>query len=123
MMNRKHKRFEQLFHFLVLVSAIAGCISVSAFASLLGVSIGITSSAIGLKTCAIDEGIKKYESIIHKKKKKRDKIVFIAKYKLNSIESLISEALINTDISHDEFVSKNNLPKEYDDMKEEIKNV
>ena len=90
---------------------------------MLGIPIGITGSAIGLKICAIDAGIKKYEWIIQKKKKKRDKIVFIAKYKLNSIEALISEALINTDISHDEFVSKKNLPKEYDDMKEETKNL
>ena len=47
--------------------------------------------------------MKKYESII-KKKKKRDKIVLSAKFKLNSIEVLISKALIDYNNSHDEFV-------------------
>ena len=60
-----------------------GCISISAFASLIGISIGITSSAIGLKLLAITAGIKKYKSIIKKKKKKHDKIVLLAKSKLN----------------------------------------
>ena len=56
--------------FPILASTITGCISVSAFASLIGIPIGITSSAIGLKVCAITAGIKKYKSIIKKKKKK-----------------------------------------------------
>ena len=45
-----------------------------------------------------------------------------AKSKLNSIEFLISKALINSNISHDEFVLINNLLKELYDTKEEIKN-
>ena len=54
-----------------------------------GIPIGITSSAIRLKLCAIVTGIKNYKSIIKKKKKKHDKIVLSAKSKLNSIESYI----------------------------------
>ena len=45
------------------------------------------------------------------------------KSKLNSLEFLISKVLINSNISHDEFVLINNVLKEYDDMKEEIKNL
>ena len=106
----------------IAIFTITGCVSISAFASLVGIPIGITSSAIGLKICAITAGIKKYKSIIKKKKKKHDKIVLLAKSKLNSIEVLISKTLIDSNISHDEFVLINNLLKEYDDMKEEIKN-
>ena len=80
-----------------------------AFASLVGISIGITSSAIELNICAITAGIKKYKAII--KKKKHDKIVLLAKSKLNSIEVLISKALIDSVISHDEFVLINNVLK------------
>ena len=58
-----------------------------------------------------------------KKKKKHDKIVLLAKTKLNSIEVLISKALIDSNSNHDEFVLINNVSKEYDDMKEEIKNL
>ena len=49
---------------LILASAITGCISIFAFASLLRVPKGITSSAMRLKSCAIAAGIKKYKSII-----------------------------------------------------------
>ena len=47
----------------------------------------------------------------------------LAKYKLNSTEVLISKALIDSNISHDEFVLINNVLKEYDDMKEKIENL
>ena len=56
-------------HFLTMASTITGCISISVFTSLIGIPIGITSSAIGLKICAITTGIKKYKSLIKKKKK------------------------------------------------------
>ena len=69
------------------------CISISAIASLLSFLIGIMSSAIGLKICAITAGIKKYKSIIKKKKKKHDEIVLLTKSKLNTIKVLIFKAL------------------------------
>ena len=47
----------------------------------------------------------------------------LAKSKLNRIEALISKALIDLNISHDEFVLINNVLKEYNKMKEEIKNL
>ena len=71
----------------------------------------------------ITAGIKKYKSIIKKKKKKHDKIVLLGKDKLNTIEILISKALINSYVSHDEFVSVNHLLREHYEMKEEIKNL
>ena len=46
-----------------------------------------------------------------------------AKTKLNSIEVLICKALIDLNISHDEFILVNNVLKEYDDMKKETKNL
>ena len=49
-------------------------------------------------------------------------MVLLAKSKLNSIEVLICNALIDSVISHDEPVLINNVLKEYDEMKEEIKN-
>ena len=42
--------------------------------------------------------------------------------KLNTMEVLISKSLIDTCISHDEFVSANNILRKYNEMKEEIKN-
>ena len=60
---RSIKRFcatlNYIEHFLILDFAVTGCISVSAFASLLGIPIGIMSSARGLKICTVTAGIKK----------------------------------------------------------------
>ena len=128
-MSRKHKKIcitlNYIKHFLILASTITGCISISTFVSLIGIPIGITNSAIGLKICAITAGVKKYKSIIEKKekKKKHDKIVFLAKSKLNKIEVLSSKALINSVTSHDEFVLINSVQKKCNDIKEEIKNL
>ena len=72
----------------------------SAFAYLIGIPIGITSSAIRFKISAITAGIEKYKSVIKKKKKKHDKIVSLAKSKLNRIEVLIFKRLIDLNISH-----------------------
>ena len=55
-------------YILILVSRLTGCVSISAFASLVGISEGITSSAIRLEICVITAGIKKYQSIIKKNK-------------------------------------------------------
>ena len=83
-----------------MASTVTGSVSVSAFAALVGISIGITSSAVGIKICAKTAGIKRYKSIIKKKKKKHDKIVLLAKTNLNSIVV-------------------NNVLREYYDMEEE----
>ena len=56
------------------------------------------------------------------KKNKHDKIKLLGKDKLNIINVLISKTLIDSNISHDEFVSVKNALKEYNEMKKEIKN-
>ena len=125
-MSEKHKKncrdLHYFEHFYVFVSAVSGCVSISAFASLVGVPVGITSSTVGLKICATTAGIKKYKSVIQKKMKKHDKIVLLGKAKLDTVKVLISKALIHAYISHDEFVSVNNVLREYNEMKKEIKN-
>ena len=65
LMNRKNKKvcasLNHIEHFLILASTITGCILMSAFGSLIGIPIRITSSAIGLKICAIAAGMHKKE--------------------------------------------------------------
>ena len=77
MMSKKHKKvcrvLNYIEHFLILISAITGCVSISALTSLVDITIGITRSAIRLKICAITAGIKKYKSKIKKKKKSKIK--------------------------------------------------
>ena len=84
-MRRKHKKvcttLNYVKHILIIASTITECISISVFPSLLVMPIGITSSAIGWRICVVPAGIKKYKSIIKKKKRKRAKLVLIAKSK------------------------------------------
>ena len=126
-MSKSHQKvcttLNYIEYFLILGSTITECFSISDFASLLSIPIGITSSAIWFKICVITAGIKKHKPIIKKMKKRHDKIVFLAKSKFNTIEALISKALIDSVISHAEFVLINNVLKEYNEMKEEIKNL
>ena len=71
-MGRKHKKvcttLNYVEHLFLLLQLLDRCISFSTFASLLGIPIAITISAMGLKICAIAAGIKKYKSIINKNK-------------------------------------------------------
>ena len=106
LISKNHKKacttLNYIEHFLILVSITTGCVSISSFASLIGIPIGITSSV---------------------EKKMHNEIILIAKCKLNSIEVLIPKTFINSVVSHDEFVIINNVVKEYAKMKEKIKNL
>ena len=128
-MSKKHKKvcrvelqLNYIEHLLILISTVTGRVFISTFATLVGIPIEIMSSAVRLIICVITAGIKKSKSIIQKKKKKYDKIVLLAKSKLHSIEVLISQTIIDSSISHDEFVLINDVLREFYDVKEEIKN-
>ena len=88
-MSKTHKKVSTTLtyidHFLILASTITGCVSISAFLSLVDILVEITSSAIGLNIWAIIAGIEKFKLIIKKKKKKHDKMIILAKSKLNRV--------------------------------------
>ena len=75
LMCKKHKKacgiLNYIDHSHIVISTNTGCVSISALASLVGIPIGITSSAIGLKISLIAARIKKHKSI-NKKNKKKD---------------------------------------------------
>ena len=103
-MYRALNYFENFF---VFVSAVNSFVSISPFVSLVGgVPAGTTSSAVGLKICVLTTEIKKHKSIIKKKKKRLNKIVLLAKSKLDTIEFLISKTSIDSYINHKEFSHK-----------------
>ena len=118
-MGRKDTKFcailNYIEHFLILASTITGCISISAFGSLLGISIEIMSSAvlILLRICVIAAIVKKYKSIIKNR--------IVSKIYIKKIQVLISKDIIDSNISHDELVLINNVRKDYDHKKEEMK--
>ena len=67
--------------------------------------------------------IKKLLSITRNEKKKHDKILMLAKSKLDSIETLVSQALIDMEISHEEFNAIIREKQKYERMKENVTNV
>ena len=84
-MFKKHKKslhgfkLQRILIYLFQFFKVIGCVSISAFASLVGIPISIVSSVAGLKTCVITAGIKKYKTITMKKRKKHNKRVLLAK--------------------------------------------
>ena len=62
-------------------------------------------------------------SLRRNKKKKQDKIFVLAKSKLNSIETLVSQALIDMEISHEEFITILKEKDKYEKMKENLWNI
>ena len=78
LISDKHKKvcktLNYIDHFLILAFVVTECISKSVFASLLGITVRIRTSAIGFKIFTITTGIRKYKSMINKKKTKHDKI-------------------------------------------------
>ena len=87
--QKTYKYLNYVEDLLILSSTVTGCVSISASASLLSVSVGIKSSAVGTKVRAITAGIKHYKSIMNKIKKKHGKIVLLGTAKLNTIEDTI----------------------------------
>ena len=82
-MCEKHKSYSYFEKFLIFVSTVSGSVSVSPFASLVGVPFGTANFVVEITRCVITAGIKKYESVTKKKKKKLDKIVLLAKIMKN----------------------------------------
>ena len=66
--------------------------------------------------------VKKLLSITRNKKKKHDKILMLTKSKLNSIETVISQALIDIERSYEEFIAIFNEKDKYEKMKENLRN-
>ena len=123
-----NKRFSKYIAFcdysdklLVVLSVTSGSISIASFTTIIGVPVGIASASLGL-TFSLCTGLaKKLLKATRNKKKKHNKIVMLARSKLNSIESKRSEALINNQISHEDFITIINEEKNYRELKESIR--
>ena len=113
--------FEYLDKSLIVLSVATGSISIASFATVIGAPAGIIGASCGF-TFSITSGfVKRFLKTIRNKKKKQNKTVMLARSKLNSIESKISEALINNEISHEDFMTILNEEKKYRELKESIR--
>ena len=112
---------------LIVLSATTGEVSIISFTSIVGAPVGIASASFTLISSLATEIIKKLLNITRNKKKKHDKILMFAKSKLSSIVTLISQALIDMNISHEEFVTilleKDKYEKKKDNLRSEYEKL
>ena len=113
--------FDYIDQALIVLSAASGGVSIISFTSIIGAPVGIASASFTLIFSLTTGIVKKLLNITRNKKKKHDKILMLAKSKLNSIETLISQALIDMDISHEEFVRILKEKDKYGKMKENLR--
>ena len=113
--------FDYIDKVLIVLSATSGGVSIISFTNTIGVPVGIASASFTLNFSLTTGITKKLLNITRKKKKKHDKILMLAKSKLNSIETLISQALIDMEIIHEEFITVLNEKDKYEKMKDNLR--
>ena len=84
--------FEYFDKSLIVLSVAAGSISIASFATLIGAPAGMMSGSFSLAFSITTGFVKTFFKTTRNKKKKHNRIVMLAKSKLNSIESKTSEA-------------------------------
>ena len=108
---------------MIVLSATSGGVSIISFASIIGASRGIATASFALIFSLTIEIIKKVLKIARNKKKKHNTIIALTKSKLNSIATLMSQALIDTEISHEEFKTIVKGKKKHERIKKDIRMI
>ena len=112
--------FDYIDQALIVLSATSGRVSIISFTSIIGAPIGIASASFTLIFPLATGIVKKLLNITRNKKRKHDKIFILAKSKLNSIE-IISQALIDMETSHEEFITILKEKDKYEKMKNNLR--
>ena len=109
LMSKRFSKYISVFDYfdksLIVLSVASGSVSIALFATVIGIPIGIASVSLSLAFSLCTGLVRKLLKATRDKKKKHNIIVMLATSKLNSIESKISEALINNQISHEDFIT------------------
>ena len=120
-LNKYVTIFDYIDKILIILSATTSGISIISFTSVIGTSVGIVSASFTLIFSLSTRIIKKLLNITRNKNKKHDKILMLAKSKLNSIETLISQALIDMEISHEEYITILKEKDKYERTKDNLR--
>ena len=125
LMSKKLSKYISFFDYfdksLIVLSVTSGGVSIASSATVIGAPIGITSASLSLAFSLCIGLVKKLLRATRNKKKKHNKIVMLTRNKLNSIESKISETLVNNKISHEDFITIINEERNYRELKESIR--
>ena len=121
-LNKYITTFDYIDKILIILNVTTGGVSIISFASAIGAPVGIVSACFTLIFSLTTGIVKKLLDITRKKKKKNDKILMLAKSKRNSIDTLISQTLIDMTISHEEFITVLKEKDRYEIMKGNLEN-
>ena len=121
--NKYVTTFNYIDKTLIVLYATAGGICIVSHASVVGAPVGIASAGFTILFSLATGITKKLLKTTRNKKKKHDKILMLAKSKFNNIESLVSQALIDMEISHEEFVTILKEKDKYEKDKENVRNI
>ena len=122
-LNKYLVSFDYLDKIFITLSASFGMLSIASYASAVGTLAGIAGSSLTL-IFTIGTGISKSLLTVTKiRKKKYNKIIALTKNKLNTIDTLLSSALNDSEISHEEFTNIINEANIYENIKENIKEL
>ena len=125
LMSKKLSKYISFFDYfdksLIVLSVASGSVSITSFATVIGIPIGITSARLSLAFSLCTILVKKLLKATRNKKKKHNKIAMLARSKLNSIENKIPAALINNQIIHEDFMTIINEERNYRELKESIR--
>ena len=113
--------FEYFDKSLIVLSVAASRISIASFTTVIGTPVRIMSASCSRAFSITTGYVEKLLKTTRNKKKKHNKTVMLARSKLNSIESKISEALINNEINHEDFMTILNEERKYRELKESIR--
>ena len=115
--------FDYIDKVLIVLSAKSGEVCIISSASVVEVPVGTAGASFTLIFAITAKIVKKLLSITRNKKKKQDNILMLAKGKLNSIETLVAQVLIDMEISNEEFISIFKEKDKYEKIKEIVRNV
>ena len=122
-LNKYVVSFDYLDKIFITLSASFGTLSIASYASVVGIPAGITGASLNL-VFKLGTGISKsLLNLTKKRKKKHNNIIVLAKNKLNMIDTLLSSALNDSKISHEEFSNIITEKIIYENIKENIKNT
>ena len=122
-LNKYIVSFEYLDKIFIALSASFGTLGIASYASVVGTPAGIAGSSLTL-IFLVGTGISKsLLKVTEKRKKKYNKIIALAKNKLNIIDTLLSSALNDSEISHEEYTNIINEANIYENIKENIKEL
>ena len=120
-LNKYLVSFDYLDKIFITLSASFGTSSIASYASVVGIPAGITGASLTL-VFTIGTGISKsLLKLTKKRKKKHNKIILLAKNKLNTIDTLLSSALNDSEMSHEEFSNIITEANIYENIKENVK--